>query len=317
MNLGKVFGVGALSLSLLGLGACGSSQASKPVSKQTTEAGSGTSTSDKSKSSTDTNVTQDNGNSTSSDSGKSSQNSGSVQSSDSGQSTSTTTTPKPKPATPPKTQKEAIGDLASAIKTKVPLMLPTIVPVTQGKFLTGTTHSETWYYKVSLFETAHPAIINTRSAYSGALIATVEGTEYKDEASAKASINGYTKVDPTQGFSIDLGHGIKAVENAGMGHSYLMWNEGRWSLNIDSPNDTTYKNKKYPDSKKLAQDVVAFLDQNGLPAPQSMGVIMINNWNKSYGTTITWQNHQMTYQVTSSDPFAALKVAVAMHLMSK
>jgi hypothetical protein len=317
MKLGKIIGMSVLSLSLLGLGACGTSQTTQSVSKHTTGSGNSSSTSEKGKSSSDTNATDDNNSSSTSDSGKSSTSGDSNQSSSGVKTSRPITTHQTKPSPPPKTQKQAVADLVNALSTKVPVMLPTSVPVSKGKYLTGTTYSETWYYKTNLYETAHPASINSSAASRGIWIAAVEGTEYKDEASAKKSINGYTKVDSTQNPNIDLGHGIKGIENAGLGHAYIIWNEGRWCINMDSPNDPTYNNKKYPDSIKLAQDVVSFLNQNVLPAPQSLGVITINNWNKSYGTTITWQNHKMTYQVTSQDPFVALKVAVAMHFMSK
>lgn len=328
MKLGKVIGVSALSLSLLGLGGCTLNPFAKPASNQSTGSSNATSVSDKSQGNSDTKKTQDNGSSASSDSdsGQSSSSSSgnTVQSSDSGQTSSgsqsgnssTSHKPAPKPAIPPKTEKEALSDLASALNTKVPLMLPSVVPVNQGKYLTGTTHSETWYYKATLFQTAQPAAINSYAATKGNLIATIEATEYKDEASATASINGYTKVDATQSPNIDLGHGITAIQNAGMGHSYIIWNEGRWSIGIDSPNDPTYKNKTYPDSQKLAKDMVTYLNQYALPSPHNVGVISVNNWNRSYGTTITWQYHKMTYQVTSFDPFIALKVAVAMHFLS-
>jgi hypothetical protein len=322
MKLGKMIGMSALSLTLLGLGACGTSQSAQPVSKQTTGSGSGSSISKKDKNSSDTNATQDTSSQSTSDSGQSSKSGGSDQSNNSQSSTSTqssssSTTHHLKPRTPPKTQKEALADIDFALNTRVPVMLPTAVPVSQGKYLTGTTYSETWYYLARLYETARPAFINSKAASLGKPIAVVEGTEYKDEATAKANITGYTKVDASQSPNMDLGHGITAIENAGMGHTYIIWNEGRWCINIDSPNDPAYKNKTYPDSKKLAQNIVTYLNRNALPSPKSIGVVTVNNWNQSYLTTVTWQYHQMTYKVTSKDPFVALKVAVAMHSMSK
>lgn len=137
-------------------------------------------------------------------------------------------------------------------------MLPTNMPVGEGHYLTATTTSQTWDYKVNFYETDVPADIDSQTASKGNLIATVEGTEYKDAAGAKEAVNGYTQVDTSNPESpvIDLGHNIKAIQDAGLGHAYLTWNEGRWCIRMDSPNDPAYKNNKYPDSKQLAKNIV-------------------------------------------------------------
>jgi len=111
---------------------------------------------------------------------------------------------------------------------------------------------------------------------------------------------------------VDLGHNIRAVEEAGLGHGYLIWNEGRWCINLDSPNDSTYKNKEYPDSKLLAKNMVEYLNDQMLPAPQKIDVISVNNWNNSNGASIQWQSGQTVYEIGSKDPMTALKLAAAM-----
>lgn len=196
-------------------------------------------------------------------------------------------------------------------------MLPNDVPVAKGQYLTSTTHSETWYYKTNFYETNQPERVNSRAAAQGILIASVEGTEYKNAASARNSINGYIQAKPVKGMTLDLGHGIKALEEGAAGHSYIIWNEGHWCIRLDQPSDPIYRNKTYPNGKLLAERVVTYLNQNFLPAPQGIGVITINDWNHNAQTTIQWQYHEMTYQVTSTDPFNALAVAVAMHFTSK
>ena len=192
-------------------------------------------------------------------------------------------------------------------------MLPTSMPVGNGRSLTATTVSQTTTYKVSFYETNQPAKINSPAASKGTLIATVEGTEYQDAASAKDGIPGYVQIDTSQYDEfLDLGHNIKAVEDAGAGHQQLKWNEGRWYIDVDSPTDPAFQNKEYPDREQLAKNVVAYLDGHMLPAPQKIGVIRIDIWNQNYGATVTWQENQTVYQVSSKDPMTALKVAVAM-----
>ena len=212
-----------------------------------------------------------------------------------------------------RTQQEIWKQINASLNTKVPLMLPTSVPAEKGRYLTATTTSQAQDYKVNLYETAQPAEINSEAASKGTLIATVGGTEYQDAAGAKGGVSEYEKVDLSGTDQIlDLGHNIKAAEDAGLGHQQLMWNEGRWYLQVDSPTDPAYKNKEYPDREQLAKNVVAYLEDYMLPAPQEIGIISINIWDHSYGTTVRWQQKQTVYQVSSPDPMTALKVAVAM-----
>jgi len=219
--------------------------------------------------------------------------------------------------TSPLAQQEVLSQVNAALSTKVPLMLPTTVPVDKGRHLTSSTNSQATDYKVDFYETDQPADLNSKAALKGTLIATVEGTEYKDAAAAQENIFGYEQADTSNyGELLDLGHNIKAVGDAGLGHQQLIWNEGRWCLRVDSPTDPTYQNKEYPDNKQLAKNVVEYLDDHMLPAPQKIGVININIWNQSHGATVEWQYNQMVYQVSSHDPMTALKVAVAMKFCS-
>lgn len=217
------------------------------------------------------------------------------------------------------TQQTALNQTRAALTTKVPLMLPTSVPVEKGRYLTATTTSQTTNYKVNLYETKQPTKINSQAASKGTLLATVEGNKYKDTASAKEKIDeiGYLQVDVSDGEGLlDLGHSIKAMEEAGLGHQQLIWNEGRWCIWVDSPIDPAYKSKEYPDRVQLAKNVVAYLNNHMLPAPQKIGVIYISIWNHPTigGTTIRWQDNQTVYQIDSADPMTALKTAVAMKL---
>ncbi len=215
------------------------------------------------------------------------------------------------------TQQEVMNQGNAALSTKVPLMLPTAVPVDTGRHLTSSTNSQATDYKVNFYETDQPADLNSKAALKGTLIATVEGTEYKDAAVAQENISGYEQADTSNyGELLDLGHNIKAVADAGLGHQQLIWNEGSWCLRVDSPTDPAYQNKEYSDNKQLAKNVVAYLDDHLLPAPQKIGVININIWNQSHETTVEWQHNQMVYQVSSHDPMIALKIAVTMKFCS-
>lgn len=219
----------------------------------------------------------------------------------------------------PQTQQETLKQVKAALNTKVSLMLPTSLPLEKGDYLTATTVSQAQSYKVNLYEVKQPEAINSKAASKGTLIATVEGTEYQDASNAKGSISAYERIDASGPDEImeDLGHNIKAMKNAGLGHQQLTWNEGRWCLWVDSPTDPAFKNNKYPDRDQLAKDVVAYLEEHMLPAPQDIGVIFIRDWDRNRfdnTTTISLQKNQTVYQISCTDPMVALKVAVAMKL---
>lgn len=218
------------------------------------------------------------------------------------------------------TQQSILSQIDAALNTKVPLMLPTNIPVAEDHFLSATTVSQATDYKVNFYETAQATEINSQAASGGTLIASLEGAEYTDAESAKESISGYETVDLSSADTdaiVDLGHQIKGTWDSGLGHQVLVWNEGRWCLRLDSPTDSTYQSKKYPDNVQLAKDVVAYLEGNMLPAPQEIGVIRIDIWDQNQGTTIEWQNQQTVYQVSSPDPMTALKIAVATKVVNQ
>jgi hypothetical protein len=73
---------------------------------------------------------------------------------------------------------------------------------------------------------------------------------------------------------VDLGHGIKALQEAGMNQTTLTWNEGRWCLCVHATNDPDYQSKKFPNSMQLTKDVVTYLNSHMLPAPKNVGVMI-------------------------------------------
>lgn len=210
-------------------------------------------------------------------------------------------------------RQDVLKQISAALDTKVPLMLPTDIPLEKDRFLTATTASQAANYKVNLYETKQPAKINSQAASKGTLVASVEGTKYKNTASAKESIPDYVQINPADYDEFaDLGHKIKAAEQAGLGHQQLLWNEGRWYIHLDFPTDSAFQTKDYPNSTQLAKNIVAYLDKNALPAPQKIGVISIRNWHASERTIVQWQDSQTVYQISSQNPMTALEVAVTM-----
>jgi hypothetical protein len=210
-------------------------------------------------------------------------------------------------------QQNVLKQISATLDTKVPVMLPTNIPMGKNRYLTATTVSQAANYKVNFYETTQAAKINSPLASKGTLIASLEGTKYKDAVSAKESVSDYVQINTADYDQFaDLGHNIRAAEQAGMGHQQLLWNEERWYIHLDFPTDSAFQSKDYPDSTQLAKNIVAYLNKSMLPAPQKIGVIKISNLNTAEGATIRWQNKETVYQISGQDPMTALKIVVAM-----
>ncbi|TMU85888.1 hypothetical protein FGG79_11890 [Bacillus sp. BHET2] len=144
----------------------------------------------------------------------------------------------------------------------------------------------------------------------------VEKQEYDSREDAAAAINGYMKVEQT---NIDLGHGIKGMQEGAAGHEYISWNEGNWLIRIDFPNDPQYRIEGYEGGDELAKKVVDYLEDHYLPAPQDKGVITINGFKEHPETVVKWQKDKTVYTITSKEkePFDALETAVESGGMEK
>ncbi|WP_406687707.1 hypothetical protein [Rossellomorea vietnamensis] len=137
----------------------------------------------------------------------------------------------------------------------------------------------------------------------------IQKKEYESAEDAAAAINGYEKVEQT---NIDLGHGIKGLQEGAAGHEYLYWNEGDWLIKVDFPTDPKYRIDGYDGAEDMAKKVVEYLEKNYLPAPDEKGVITINGFKEHPETVVKWQKGKNVYTITSKEkePFDALDTAV-------
>jgi hypothetical protein len=137
----------------------------------------------------------------------------------------------------------------------------------------------------------------------------IQKEEYDSPEKAAAQIEGYEKVNQT---NIDLGHGIKGLQEGAAGHEYLYWNEGRWLIKVNFPTDPQYKIDGYDGAEDMAKKVVDYLEKNYLPAPEDIGVITINGFKEHPETVVKWQKGKTVYTITSKEkePFDALETAV-------
>jgi hypothetical protein len=137
----------------------------------------------------------------------------------------------------------------------------------------------------------------------------IDEKTYASEEEAAGVFEGYTKNVQT---NIDLGHGIKGFQEGAAGHEYLSWNEGRWLIRINFPTDTRYAIDGYEGASDLAREVVDYLENHYLPAPDEIGMIEINGFKDHPETVVKWQDGKTIYTITSvnDEPFEALNTAV-------
>lgn len=141
---------------------------------------------------------------------------------------------------------------------------------------------------------------------------SITQTTYASWAAASKqveSVRGYLDFpqgDPT----VNLGYGITARTDAAMMHAGYAWNEGRWKVEV------LYYTKNQG-AKQLAENVVAYLHDHMLPAPNNQGVILIQSTTSPSSTainpktTVAWQEGNTVYRYASTaSPTQALQTVV-------
>lgn len=137
----------------------------------------------------------------------------------------------------------------------------------------------------------------------------VKETSYSTEQEAINAIENYYKVEYT---NLDLGHEIMASRDGAAGHQYIIWNEGKWLIELNFPTDPEYAIKEYESAEALAKEIVAYLEEHFLPAPDERGKIQIDGWREHPETIIQWQKGNKVYEIqqNTSNPIEVLKLAV-------
>lgn len=150
---------------------------------------------------------------------------------------------------------------------------------------------------------------------SKALAEGISKKQYESTAKASNVINGYQKVKKT---NVNLGHNIKAFGEGSTGDAILIWNEGRWLIEVDYPTDKTRGTKRFPSGMELSKKIVAYLDTHSLPAPHDKGVIKVKDYKDSHETTVQWQEGSTVYSTKSknNNPMEVLKKVVSMNSKS-
>jgi len=203
-------------------------------------------------------------------------------------------------------QSKVIKEVRSQLKLNDAL-LPTSFPLDKGKTLAASIDSNTSNaFQVTFYAVDQPVALNdsslTKSGSKAAVIATFEVNTYKDPNSTDIFPNEETGNVPDD-MKVDLGHGIKGVVEGAAGSQYLTWNEGRWTLRIQSISEDQMNNPG------IAKKMVEFLETHKLPAPKDKGFVDVHypSGGKSVNVAISWQAGKQIYQLkTSQVPNEAL-----------
>ncbi|MGG0655275.1 hypothetical protein [Rummeliibacillus pycnus] len=205
-------------------------------------------------------------------------------------------------------QTDVIASIKKQLKTKLPVSLPSQLPLKEGKHLTATTTVEKNKYTVVFYEMDKEVPVNDPSlkkASKKSIIAKYTVVKYSslEKANEKISFEDFSKAG---GQKMNLGHNIIGYQDAGAGSLWTSWNEGRWSL-------ATHTRTTKPElGLELAKQAVEFLETNSLPIPKPNGSIHLDAI-KSTENNVKWQNNNIVYSIEKvNDPMDALKMATSM-----
>lgn len=173
------------------------------------------------------------------------------------------------------TQEEVLFAIKDQLlDTKLEKVLPSKLPLSTEKHLTATTNTEPASYQIIFYATDEPIPINNTALFDEdekkEKLAVLKVTDYKDQdgpADTEVAFEDYSKVG---GEEVDLGHGITAYQDAGVGNLWTSWNEGRWSLATHTSIEQSEK------GIELAKQVVEYLETHSLPIPKQHGLIRLD-----------------------------------------
>ncbi|KOP78511.1 hypothetical protein AMS59_11750 [Lysinibacillus sp. FJAT-14745] len=206
------------------------------------------------------------------------------------------------------TQAGALKNIKDQLKTNLPIILPTELPITKGTFLTATTKAEANQVEVLFFESKEYLPINDRklkNSQTATIIARLVVKQYPNAKEANEQIS-FENFSQNGGQKVDLGYNIKGYQDAGAGSLWTGWNEGRWALATHTRTDNSEA------GVKLAKQAVQFLETHMLPIPKQNGFAHVDVYKS--GNLIVWQDEKLVYTLDSiKEPLKALEIATGFY----
>lgn len=204
------------------------------------------------------------------------------------------------------TQAQIMEVIKGEMNSEVTYKLPTEINLPEGKHLTAVTSSSPDHYEVIFYQHDEPIPINNVLLFSeenpAEIVARVEGKKYETQEEADRAID-YQNFNENTGKPIKLREGLTGYQNINDESVSINWNVGRWALTI-------HENAGNRDrGESLAKEVITYLDEYMLPAPQQHGYAHLN---ADQGTSqITWEKETTVYTIDQiNDPIQALEITV-------
>lgn len=196
-------------------------------------------------------------------------------------------------------------DIYSQIQAVFPdLVLPKNVPLASDKVLNAATAGSQSDASILYYGLDQQLSLNDKALNEETPLAAFQSKEYQSADEAAAAVN-VTADDGGQ--AVDLGYGITGHMQGAAGSSYLSWQEGNWSLTVRAVN------QEEQDPVPVAKEVVAYLEEAMLPAPEVGQITIDMGKNDHTATTVVWQQEKMLRTVQHQDARSALEMTVSMN----
>ena len=140
------------------------------------------------------------------------------------------------------------------------------------------------------------------SSLQGAADFTLTKKTYGSTSAAAAAIN-WIDSDSTLP-TVNLGDNQVATKEGAAGSTYLHWNEGNWSITVQSSNQANQ------DPTALGKQLVEFFRTKSLPAPSTHGAAKFNVNAANGLQSISWNSGATVYVLTGSSAIATAESAV-------
>ncbi|MDT2758213.1 lipoprotein [Enterococcus xiangfangensis] len=181
---------------------------------------------------------------------------------------------------------------------------PDPTTISGGKSIGITVSEAQQTLTINYYEVGEDVPLNDPSLNGQSPIARFQRKNFDSNEAAQNEV-GQT-YDPN-GQQVDLGYNITGYQSAGAGSSFLMWQEGNWSLAVQA------NNLEQENPIPLAKQTVEYLEQAFLPVPHDAGQISLRVATGDYQSNIVvWQDNQTMYTIMNADSMNSLKMAVSM-----
>lgn len=207
--------------------------------------------------------------------------------------------------TSPETQAEAVLNQLAQIYPSDRLPTAILTAKTKNYVSAATTAtSEQANYRILYYAEDQPIAVNSTELNALKAIASFERMTFQSEAEAKSEVG---KLEDYGGQTVDLGFGITGYQQGAAGSTYLTWPEGNWNLTIKA------SNSEGEDPVALGKDVVAYLEEKMLPAPNTDGTIQLDVGENgdSQTNSVIWQEKNVVYKVHHFNAMQAVKMAAS------